>query len=340
MDPVKSVQRSPDFWFEDGTIVLQADNVLYRVYRGFLASRSAVFRDMFSTPQPADEPLIEGCPVVQLHDTAEELALFLKALLPSNPPTAFNTSPVCNLSELVSVLRLSEKYDVPALCAFMESILVALYPTTLEGWDAGPALRYPLFSLFSDGHGPLIVPGYAEGEEDHVKVLDVAVARGLRSILPAVLYCVVVYEHTFISQIQDKEYLQRCITALPELAFARKNIEGCMYSSPKNNGCAQQAACAQVKTEMGYDEARETDPDAMCDPFGLSGPSIKYSGGGVCVNCLEISQLEYEEGRNNWWEDLPKTFGLGTWEELREQDEARTQILNNNLLVAARAQSS
>ncbi|KAJ7702535.1 hypothetical protein B0H16DRAFT_1395030 [Mycena metata] len=120
MDAAKSLQRSPDFWFDDGSIVLQADNMLYRVYRGLLASRSTVFRDMFSTPQPADEPLIEGCPVVQLHDTAEDLTRFLKVLLPSGPFN-FTTchNPISNLSELISILRLSDKYDTKALRAIL-----------------------------------------------------------------------------------------------------------------------------------------------------------------------------------------------------------------------------
>jgi hypothetical protein len=74
---------SPDFWFEDGTVVLQVQNTLYHVYRGLLTLQSVVFRDTFSIPQPSAESEkngIEGCPVVQLHDKAEDFTRFMKAI--------------------------------------------------------------------------------------------------------------------------------------------------------------------------------------------------------------------------------------------------------------------
>lgn len=81
MDTPAELVRSPEFWFDDGTVVLQVENTLYRVYRGLLASRSTVFRDTFSMPQPAEgREEIEGCPVVQLHDREKDFTRFLAAL--------------------------------------------------------------------------------------------------------------------------------------------------------------------------------------------------------------------------------------------------------------------
>ena len=39
--------RDEDFWFEDGTVVLVAEGVEFRVYEGLLADHSPVLRDMF-----------------------------------------------------------------------------------------------------------------------------------------------------------------------------------------------------------------------------------------------------------------------------------------------------
>jgi hypothetical protein len=82
MDTSAELVRSPDFWFEDGTVVLQVETTLFRVYRGLLASRSTVFCDTFSIPQPPESERneIEGCPVVELHDKAKDFVRFLKAL--------------------------------------------------------------------------------------------------------------------------------------------------------------------------------------------------------------------------------------------------------------------
>lgn len=63
IDPVLS-----DIWYDDGNVVLQAQNTQFKVYRGILAQSSPVFKDMFMLPQPSLEgtQLVEGCPVVQL----------------------------------------------------------------------------------------------------------------------------------------------------------------------------------------------------------------------------------------------------------------------------------
>ena len=48
----ESLKRDEEFWYEDGTIILIAADVEFRVYRGPLEKHSAVFRDMLSFPQP------------------------------------------------------------------------------------------------------------------------------------------------------------------------------------------------------------------------------------------------------------------------------------------------
>ncbi|KAJ7721648.1 hypothetical protein DFH07DRAFT_760334 [Mycena maculata] len=82
---VESIQatplvRSPDVWFEDGTVVLQAQATLFRVYRGVLAAQSSILRDTFAIPQPATRDTYEACPLVVLHDSASDLRHFLTAI--------------------------------------------------------------------------------------------------------------------------------------------------------------------------------------------------------------------------------------------------------------------
>lgn len=86
--------RHPDFWFNDGSVVLVVQNTMFRVHKTFLSRNSPVFRDMFSLPQPpssmaplgSDSPQvkmideIEGCPVVRLHDSSDDVSNFLYAL--------------------------------------------------------------------------------------------------------------------------------------------------------------------------------------------------------------------------------------------------------------------
>jgi hypothetical protein len=86
--------RHADLWFLDGSVVLKAENTLFRVHISQLSRHSAFFRDLFSLPQPPncrppmtnsskcvlDGTHLDGCSVVYLHDTAEDVGNLLTAL--------------------------------------------------------------------------------------------------------------------------------------------------------------------------------------------------------------------------------------------------------------------
>lgn len=80
--------RHTDLWFPDGSVICQAETTLFRVHISQLARHSLCFRDMFSLPQPKSTSASntlhhddsENCPVVHLHDTAEDVGNLLTAL--------------------------------------------------------------------------------------------------------------------------------------------------------------------------------------------------------------------------------------------------------------------
>jgi hypothetical protein len=74
-----NVTRHPDFWFDDGSIVLQAETSLFRVHRTILSAHSTVFADMFGIPQLPGQDAIEGC-IVRLPDSVCDFTWLLKAL--------------------------------------------------------------------------------------------------------------------------------------------------------------------------------------------------------------------------------------------------------------------
>lgn len=79
MDGAEELTRS-DIWHDDGSVVLQVESTLFRVHWSVISLHSPFFRDMRDLPQPADQPSIEGCPVVVLHDSSEDVQYFLHAL--------------------------------------------------------------------------------------------------------------------------------------------------------------------------------------------------------------------------------------------------------------------
>lgn len=81
-------KRHADLWFSDGSVILRAEDTLFCVHISQLSRHSVFFRDMFSLPQPqgnGTKSLITsdnfgGCPVIVLHDTAEDVGNLLTAL--------------------------------------------------------------------------------------------------------------------------------------------------------------------------------------------------------------------------------------------------------------------
>lgn len=76
--------RRDDIWFEDGNLILQTDDALFRVYSGLLAARSSVFKDMLAFPPPPEGNLNhDGCPVVRIYDSTSDVRAFLNAIFDS-----------------------------------------------------------------------------------------------------------------------------------------------------------------------------------------------------------------------------------------------------------------
>ncbi|KAK7038559.1 BTB domain-containing protein [Favolaschia claudopus] len=298
--------RHPEFWFDDGTIVLQVERTLYRVYRGLLSARSTVFHDTFSIPQPespdnSEQSEIEGCPVVKLHDREKDFTRFLKALLHHG---SYKTTAVANFAELSSVLRLSDKYDVPVLRESLTSMLQDIYPSSLDKW-----LK----------RNDTIPPGYQVRDADNVLALNLARKLNIRSILPGVMYLTsqrhglgVLYA-TRSGKIEHPDDRRHYVLAIPELIIARRRVwtQYLVHDEDGIEACeTEEGECDAERIRwLSLDLPREDDIDPLHD-------EIPWKDFAVCPPCLELAQTEYTKARQQLWDDLPSIFGLGTWDEL------------------------
>lgn len=78
------LKQSTAIWFEDGNVILQTQDTLFRMYKGILSRESPVFKDMFSMPQSSTTTQSchsSGCPLVTIWDDPSTMELFLVALL-------------------------------------------------------------------------------------------------------------------------------------------------------------------------------------------------------------------------------------------------------------------
>ncbi|PIL26559.1 hypothetical protein GSI_12317 [Ganoderma sinense ZZ0214-1] len=78
-------KRDDEFWLEDGNLILVANqSTVFRIYCALLTAQSAVFADSISSASSDPAQMCDGCPVVEVSDTPEELAHFLRVVLPKS----------------------------------------------------------------------------------------------------------------------------------------------------------------------------------------------------------------------------------------------------------------
>ncbi|KAL5537242.1 hypothetical protein ACEPAF_1065 [Sanghuangporus sanghuang] len=209
----RKLSRHHEFWFSDGSVVLLAQDVLFRVHKSFLARHSLVFRDMFSLPQPPttgssslklscvssycedgnkcstlpqellmlDDQAIEngqvtldGCHVVCLHDFPGDVESLLYALYDG---PKFGDNSAADFRVVSGVLRLASKYVIDGLRTRALAHLSTAWPSTLKGWDAREE---------ANGGG-----GGAEDERFYpnpVEVINLAREVNAPSLLPSAFY--------------------------------------------------------------------------------------------------------------------------------------------------------
>ncbi|KAH8833436.1 hypothetical protein DL96DRAFT_1458188 [Flagelloscypha sp. PMI_526] len=136
-------QRAPNGpWYDDGNIVVLAENTVFKVYKGILAESCDAFREMFSFPQPDELPaeeLWEGCPLVPLTDSPQEVSVFLKAIFKES--TFLRVPAKQTYPNVLSILRLSNKYGNAELQFKALEHLSTTLPTTLSEFDAVDATK-------------------------------------------------------------------------------------------------------------------------------------------------------------------------------------------------------
>ncbi|KAF9017270.1 hypothetical protein BDZ89DRAFT_993969, partial [Hymenopellis radicata] len=132
-EPEHTFTGSPDFWFEDGNIILISagdsegpSKIGFRVHLGFLARHSEFFDDMFKLAKPSASDG-RACTNLPVTDSAEDLDHFLHAVydigyfVPEKERTPF--------TQLAAMLRMATKYICPKLRADVIAHLEKIYPT-------------------------------------------------------------------------------------------------------------------------------------------------------------------------------------------------------------------
>ncbi len=99
--------QDEEFWFDDGTVILVARDVEFRVYKGVLAGLSSVFKSLFAEHHTLRNVHMDGvpsfpCPIVQVSDSPEDLRYLLRACFSKRLGRFVNMQIFCNALALTS----------------------------------------------------------------------------------------------------------------------------------------------------------------------------------------------------------------------------------------------
>lgn len=80
-----SIIRDSEIWFDDGNIIVIAQQTAFRFHRGVLSRHSVVFKELLGIPSSSTSDSgipdsMEGCPVVHVTDTACDFKRLLCAI--------------------------------------------------------------------------------------------------------------------------------------------------------------------------------------------------------------------------------------------------------------------
>ncbi|KAJ7649978.1 hypothetical protein FB45DRAFT_6491 [Roridomyces roridus] len=314
------IVRSSEIWHSDGSVVLQAGCTQFRVHWGVLSLHSSVFRDLQGLPQPVNEPKIEGCPVIELSDSSEDVETILNALYdPSvsgdrstgtdHCPRLFFAQENLPLSIIASHIRLGRKYELKKILPAVTERLTNDYPFTLEGYD----------KLTSSAPAYYSYEGY---QGSHIDVLTLTRENNLLQLLPCVYYRILLA----FTQTELFDGVQRPdgthVTLSPgDVPFAFWRAPSCCQANWKSRlgGCAPTApSCA--KTVMLASKSRtQFSQELLLEGKIAAFPSISWvlKRSQVCNACKEDARVEIPKGRRKMWDLLPSFFGLPAWAELK-----------------------
>ncbi|KAF7297684.1 BTB domain-containing protein [Mycena kentingensis (nom. inval.)] len=312
-DALIPVKRSPEYWFDDGNIILQVESTQFRVMKSVLAMHSAVFADMFKIPTPVNETLVDGCPVVVLvGDTAQDWLYLFSEIFPKR----FLRGEKSTISRLAALLRLGKKYD---FTQFRQDCLAQLkeeFPTTLENFDKTMGWTMGWKYIEADS---------ATKEETLVSVINLARELGLYSILPAAFYSVNSLTEAS-KQLSISDRLARAEGHLRLLRLKELTVEKwlCLSSADDEpllpcGDCVDLDACTTALHKAAYNEMLASSSEAH-DKDAVLNFWDEASEDGFCAPCVEEARASFGEGRVECWNQLPAIFGLPNWDELRKMD--------------------
>ncbi|KAG2010511.1 hypothetical protein CC2G_013328 [Coprinopsis cinerea AmutBmut pab1-1] len=310
--PHPSVTRGK-VWFRDGNVVLQIENVQFRVHIGVIERHSIVLKEKLANLSASGE---DTGPVVCLDDSAkdwEELLLYIYDGAVNRKADENLLFPI-----IAAMLRLGHKYKITALRDEGLARIKRAFPSSLELFCKTDGRTRNCFYLPYDGQ-------FAD-------VMKVMVELGLKKCLPAMYYAAVCDYPTYLTILDQNADLPLAIVQTLALGHARvyqgmmTHVFSHLIQGVPVQGCERRGASGSNTPELN------AICKARCSALleNLVGPPLRldrvlypwdhetWYHTNLCGACARFCVSAFTAGRLRFWEALPSYFGLPAWNELKD----------------------
>ncbi|KAM5539624.1 hypothetical protein V8D89_006733 [Ganoderma adspersum] len=291
-----------EFWFDDGSIVLVAGNTGFRVYRALLAAQSTVFTDMLSSGPDAEETC-DGCPVVHLSDSPEDVAHFLRVLLPKSQRTLFSRDFSFSFHQISAIIRLAHKYHVQDVLDQAIASLQEYFTSSFDAWES------------RIGQAAIKVRS-----QQAIGIVNLARLVDRPSLLPIAFYKCATLGSAVLNgyKREDKsvEHLtrkdaKRCLDGRIRLAEASLSILAEVFVTRSCQGCVNRARFRTALQAMLGDAIRHEaalSPTVLLSWKDVVGDWARAHG--LCGVCKKAALERDVKARRKVWDSLPQIFDI------------------------------
>ncbi|OCH85370.1 hypothetical protein OBBRIDRAFT_859454 [Obba rivulosa] len=294
--------RDEEFWYDDGSVVLQTGDHGFRVHKAVLSKAAPFFEGLFSVPQPSGQDKVDGCDVVQMQDSCYDIRQLLRLIYQGR--SYYEADGRVNFTTVATTIRIAHKFDMQDLLSDALKRLKSWYTDDFDAWDK---------ICEADGSSLMTRPR----DEDAIEAVALAHLMNTPSVLPLALYfCAQLYTDVIISG-------------------TRRNDGAISRLSPEDAACCIDGRAhllyyffvAVPDTRRGYGVSCcirscnvKFEPKPIAETWSekLKTLSTKVSitptdgRAAACNDCIKWWS-DKEKGMRRWyWKFLPQMFGLPT----------------------------
>lgn len=319
--------KHEDFWFHDGSVILQVESKLFRVHQTILANHSEVFAGLFEVPQPPGENMLEGCHIVVLHDKEQDFVDLLHAVY--NPSCVFLFHPLLFHSHLTtSRIRIYRYFDTLPPTADVDTVLTFISGILrLSTKYLARTLRNRCITLFtskfpstfSDYTAKSTSTSHERYKSDSVmRAISLARETHVYEVLPYAYYCVARMSMKRLMKEREgdigwKDKCQ-CMVGRERLRWAEMSVSHSFLLVFQRASSCHTLTCAHTRGPHAEWHILE----AAKSPNPLRG-FTRWGQLNVCKECEVHCQTAHLNGRKDVWKRLPSFFDLPDWEVLKER---------------------